>query len=381
MEPGHPPFDLSVAPLTRRQILARGAQLAGLASVGLAAACGGGSSSSGSAGSAASGGSTQLSGEIVFMNYPGWIGSHEVKDFQAATPGVTVKQVSGLTEGVSAAAAQISQNQGSYDMSLGGPVLGEQLRVGDLLQPVDFANIPNIKYVAQHFRDAYPWGPPTDFGKTGIGYRKDLVSEPITSWADVWRLAPKYSGKIVMVNFDVDALGAALKYKGYSVNATDANQLNAAKDALIQLKPHLLAFLSTNVTKPMLQGEAVITIDYDYDIAAATRKNPDITWVAPKEGMPAYLDGWLAIKGTQHLPEVEAFMNFHLDPKNYAGFVNTIGSAYVERAAEPFIDKSIVSNPSLRYDPATLETIEFEKFLGADATKLRTQIWEEVKAA
>jgi hypothetical protein len=74
-------------------------------------------------------------------------------------------------------------------------------------------------------------------------------------------------------------------------------------------------------------------------------------------------------------------MNFHLDPKNYAGFINTIGSAYVEQSAEPFIDKSIVKNPSLRYDPATLETIEFEKFLGADATKLRTQIWEEVKAA
>jgi spermidine/putrescine transport system substrate-binding protein len=382
MEPGHP-FDLSVAPLTRRQMLTRGAQIAGLASVGLAAACGGGGG--GSSSSAASGGSSAasapLSGEIVFMNYPGWIGSHEVKDFEAATPGVTVKQVSGLTEGVSAAAAQIAQNKGSYDMSLGGPVLGEQLRQGGLLQPVNFANIPNMKYVAKHFIDAYPWGPPTDFGKTGIGYRKDLVKEPITSWADVWKLAPKYSGKIVMVNFDVDALGAALKYKGYSVNATDADQLNAAKAALIELKPHLLAFLSTNVTKPMLQGEAVITVDYDYDIAAASRKNPDITWVAPKEGMPAYLDGWLAIQGTQHLPEVEAFMNFHLDPKNYAGFINTIGSAYVEQSAEPYIQKSIVSNPSLRYDPATLETIEFEKFLGADATKLRTQIWEEVKAA
>src|SRR5947208_15620530 len=105
MEPGRPPLDLSLAPLTRRLMIARGAQLAGLASVGLAAACGGGSSGGSASSAPSSAGSTELSGEVVFMNYPDWIGSHEVKDFEAATPGVSIKQVSGLTEGVSAAEA------------------------------------------------------------------------------------------------------------------------------------------------------------------------------------------------------------------------------------------------------------------------------------
>jgi spermidine/putrescine transport system substrate-binding protein len=377
-ERDHP---LTINPrLTRRLMLSRTMQLAGLASVGgLAAACGGGSSSSSSSGGSSS--SQPLTGEIIFMNYPGWIGSHEVKDFEAKYAGVTVKQVEGLTSGVSAAAAQIAQNRDSYDMSLGGPVLGEQLRQGGLLQPVDFSKIPNVKLVGQHFRDAYPWGPPTDFGKTGIGYRKDMVTDSLTSWADLWRLAPKYSGKIVFVDFDVDVLGAALKYKGFSVNSTDPNELNQAKDALIEIKPHLLAFAPTDITKPMIKGEAAITVDYDYDIAAAAAKEPAIQWVAPSEGMPAYLDGWLAVKGTDRLPEVEAFMNFHLEPKVYADFINTTGSAYVIKAAEPYIKRDIVDNPSLKYDDATLQTVEFEKFLGADATKLRSQIWEEVKAA
>jgi spermidine/putrescine transport system substrate-binding protein len=367
--------------LTRRLMLARTMQLAGLASIGGLAACGGGSGSSSSA--AGSGGSTSapLSGEIIFMNYPGWIGASEVKNFEAANPGVTVKQVEGLTSGVSAAAAQIAQNKDSYDMSLGGPVLGEQLLAGGLLEEVDFSKIPNIKNVGQHFRDAYPWGPPTDFGKTGIGYRTDMVSEPLTSWADLWSLAPKYSGKIVFVDFDVDVLGAALKYKGFSVNSTDPGELDQAKQALLEIKPHLLAFAPTDITKPMIKGEAVITVDYDYDIAAATEKVPSIQWVAPSEGMPAYLDGWLAIKGTDRLPEVEAFMNFNLDPKIYADFINTTGSAYVMQSAEPYIKPAIVNNPSLKYDDAALQTVEFEKVLGASATKLRSQIWEEIKAA
>ena len=42
-----------------------------------------------------------------------------------------------------------------------------------------------------------------------------------TSWADLWTLAKKYSGKVTIVDYDVDMLGTALKYKGYSVNATN----------------------------------------------------------------------------------------------------------------------------------------------------------------
>ena len=97
--------------------------------------------------------------------------------------------------------------------------------------------------------------------------------------------------------------------------------------------------------------------------------------------MPAYLDGWLAVKGTDKLPEVEAFMNFLLEPKNYAGFINNTGAAYVMPAAEPYIKKSITSNPSLKFDDKAVQTIEFEKFLGEEATKIRNRAWQEVKNA
>ncbi|MDX6512472.1 MAG: hypothetical protein QOE36_1976, partial [Gaiellaceae bacterium] len=223
------------------------------------------------------------------------------------------------------------------------------------------------------------WGPPTDFGKTGFGYRKDLISERPTSWADLWTLAKKYSGKVTLLDFDVDILGAALKYKGYSINSGNQKELNAARDALLELKPHIQAFLPTDFAKPLQKGTAVIAVDYDYDIALAQRTNKNIVWVSPEEGMPAYLDGWLAVAGTKKLPQVEAFMNFLLQPTNYAGFVNNIGSAYVMPDAEKYIDKAIVKNPSLKYNAKVLKTIEFEKFLGADATKLRNRVWQEVK--
>ncbi len=260
-------------------------------------------------------------------------------------------------------------------------MLGEQLDAGGLLEMVDFANIPNIANVDQHFRDAYPWGIPTDFGKTGFAYRKDLITEQPTSWAEFWDLAKKYDGKTTMLDFDVDVLGVALLYKGYSVNSADEKELEEARDALIDLKPHLQAFLPTDFTKPLIQGTAVMAASYDYDIAAAQKENENIVWVAPTEGMPAYLDGWLAVKGTDKKAEVEAFMNFLLEPKNYANFVNGIGASYVMPAAEEFIDPSITGNPSLKYDPEAIQSVEFEAFLGEEATKIRNRVWQEVKNA
>ena len=86
------------------------------------------------------------------------------------------------------------------------------------------------------------------------------------------------------------------------------------------------------------------------------------------------------IKGTDNVDLVHAFMNFFLQPKEYADFVNTTGTAYVMDAATPYINASISENSALIVDPATLEKVEFENFLG-EATALYSKAWDEFKSA
>jgi spermidine/putrescine transport system substrate-binding protein len=375
--------------LTRRRLLRRAGGFAALAAMpGVLAACGSDDSSTTSTASSSGASTTTakkvaapVTGTITMMNYPDWIGSSEVKTFEQKFPDAKVKQVSGLTEGAAQAIAQINQNKDSYDMSLGAMAVAGQLDAAKLLAPVDVANVPTLAKIPEVFRQAYPWGVPVDLGKTGFAYRKDLISERPTSWADVWKLAPKYSGKITFIKYDVDVLGAALKYLNLSVNSADAGEMGKAKDALLEIKPHLRAFLPTDFAKPLQQGTAVIAMDYDYDVALAAAKNPNIVWVAPEEGTPAYLDGWLALKGSKNLATVYAFMEHHLDPKVYGNYINTIGSAYVYPDAEPYIKSSIKDNPSLKYDPDQLKTVEFEKFISPEGSALRAKTWEQVLAA
>ena len=177
--------------LRRRDLLARSSQL-GLAAW-LAASCGGSSSGGGptSGGGLAS---EPVKGTPVLLNYAGWMGKHTVAEFQAKYPGAGLKQVSEGSISSGAVVPAIKANLSTYDAALGDQAVVGQAVAAGVLQELDWSLIPNIKNVDPKFRSAYSHGIPTDYGKTGIGYRADLVSETITSWADVWRLAPKYSG-------------------------------------------------------------------------------------------------------------------------------------------------------------------------------------------
>jgi spermidine/putrescine transport system substrate-binding protein len=356
--------------LTRRELLSRGAAL-GLgmpAAAALLDACGGSGSSSPTSG---------IAGTAVMSNYPSWMGARVVADFERLHPGSTIKQITSASSSIAGTVQQLKS--GTYDFALADASATGQAAAIGLVAPLDWSKIPNIKFVGQSFRGGFPHGIPTDYGKVGIGYRPDLVGEKISSWHDVWRLAPKFSGKVVFIDIDRDCMGSALKYLGHSGNASVPSQLNACRDALIRIKPHLKAFLNTNVGQGLQDGSTVIAMDWDYDVALNKQKQPKIEWVFPAEGMVAYIEGWIAVKSSRQLPLVETFMNFALEPKQYADFVNTTGTAYVEPAATAFVAKSIAANPVLRPGRA-IANVEYEHFLG-QATSLWTSIWQEVKAA
>lgn len=365
---------------SRRELLRRGwIAAAGLAGVGVVAGCGSSSSSSSaSAKSAASSG--PLTGHIEFLNYPQWIGPNEVKDFERLHPGVTISQNnSAFTSSVSGTAVMVAQNPKEFDMLLADlPIIG-QLSAGGFIADLDFAHIPNMSLVAPGIRKIYTRGVPTDFGKMGIGYRTDLVKPAPTSWADLWHMAPKYKGKIVAYNLDRDMFGPALRYLGYSVNTQSEAELQRAKDALIELKGSIQAFKAVNIASELVNGSAVIAMTNDYDVALAQTQNKNIGWVVPSEGTSGYLEGWVAVSQSQHIPVVEAFANFHLEPTNYASFVDATATSYVEPAIRPKLNKAIANSSTI--GAFGLGDVEFETYLGASTTELVSKLWEQVQAA
>ena len=89
--------------------------------------------------------------------------------------------------------------------------------------------------------------------------------------------------------------------------------------------------MSTGLAK----GEIVMAHCYNYDVAVAQQSSKNIAWVVPTEGTVGYVEGFIPIAGAKHLDTAYAFLNYHLDPKVYATFVNATGSSWVEVGRRP----------------------------------------------
>jgi len=379
-EPSGSPSILYTPRIPRRDFLRRAGQIGLSLPLGAALAACSSSSTPTSTSSSTASSPEPVTGTLTILNYAGWMGKHNVADFKAAHPGASVKQITEGSISSGAVVAQIKANPTLYDCALGDLAVVGQSIAADVLQPVDWSKIPNIKNVDETFRKAYSHAVPSDYGKVGIGYRTDLVQEDITSWADVWRLASKYSGKIVFIDLDRDCIGSALKYLGLSTNTTSSTELDQALHALLAIKPHLQAILGYNIGTGLAKGTTYIAMDWDYDVALAQQSNKNIKWVLPQEGATAYLEGFFPVKGTPHLPVFEAFFNLFLEPKEYADFVNTTGTAFVEQAATPYIRKAISGNQALIVDPTSLAHVEFEEYVGPEIAQY-TKVWDQFKSA
>src|SRR5512140_111911 len=101
-----------------------------------------------------------------------------------------------------------------------------QLNAEGRLTPLDHGRLHNLQNIEPRFLRGRAHDPESrvsiikDWGTTGFMYRTDKVAEFPRSWADFWELAEKYSGKVTVLDAPGEVIGAALKMRGCSYNAS-----------------------------------------------------------------------------------------------------------------------------------------------------------------
>jgi len=162
-----------------------------------------------------------------------------------------------------------------------------------LLQKLDQGKLPNIKNMdaslAGIYGDALNYLVPYQMGTQAIVYNSKTVTNPPTSWADLWR--PEYKDRIVAVDDNRVIIGMALLTLGYDVNSTDEAQLAEAKQKLIELKPNIRLFESDSPKTSLLAGDVDLGIVWNGEAFLAQQENPALEYVFPKEGSIIFYDG------------------------------------------------------------------------------------------
>ena len=254
----------------------------------------------------------------------------------------------------------------------------------NLIAPLRRDNIPNVRNIDDRF--ASPWYDrgnrytvPYQWGTLGIYIRRNREKPFDETWGLIFD--PKQQpGPFVLIDSMRDMIGAALKYKGYSLNTPTVSELLDARDLLIDAKRRSMGFDGgVGGRNKVLAKTAVAAVTYSGDALRGMKDDLDTRYFIPKEGSQIWVDNLAICAKAPNRIVAERFLNFILDPKIGARLADYNQYATPNKAALAHVHKDNLANPAIYPDRQTMQRLEPLQDLGKQ-TRLYDEIWTQVKA-
>jgi spermidine/putrescine transport system substrate-binding protein len=281
---------------------------------------------------------------------------------------------------------------GQYDVIIASDYAVEVLLQQDMLAPLRQELIPNVSNLDTRFRDM-PYDPDNRFtaayqwGTSGLGVRidrlpgaSDAALAAFATWRTVFDPAA-HPGPFVMLADPRETIGAALIYLGHSPNSTDPEALAQAEDLLSRQRARVLTYAPFASGRDLLaSGDVVVAHNYSGDIIMAREDVPGIRFVIPREGAIIWTDNLAVPARAPASYTAHVFINFVLDGEIGGRLSNFTRYASPNRAALPYIDTIIRSDPAVYPDEDVMQRLEVLRDVG-DARAAYDRIWTRLRTA
>jgi spermidine/putrescine transport system permease protein len=277
--------------------------------------------------------------------------------------------------------AKVQAGNVDYDILCPSNYPIEVLIAQGLLRPLDLSALPHLVNVDPAFLDrSYDRGNrfsvPYFWGTAGIAYRRSKVGA-VDSWAAMWD--PRHRQRVLMLDDARETFGAALKRLGASLNSTDPALLARARALLVEQKPLVRAYNSSNYEDVLLSGDVWLAQGWNGQFARAIEQDPDIEYVIPKEGSSLFLDSLVIPRDAPHPELAHAFIDFTLEAEIAAEICATMRYSTPNAAALKLLPPALRANPAIFPPPDVLARAELIEDVG-EAVVLYDRLWTEVKS-
>jgi putrescine transport system substrate-binding protein len=296
--------------------------------------------------------------------------------------------------------AKLRAGHSGYDLVVptASPFLALQVPA-KLYRPLDRDNLKNYGNLDPELmqrlatsdpgnRHAVPWM----WGTTGIGTNSVAVAKampdaPLHSLRmlfDPAVVAKFQRCGVVVLDSPTDVIPAALAYLGRNPDSHAKEDLDAATEALMKIRPYVRKWHSSEYINDLANGDACLAFGFSGDIkqaakrAAEAHKPFQIDYAIPEEGSQVWIDAWAIPADAANVEAAQRFLDFVLRPDIAALNSNLIGYANAVPTSRPML------NPAVRDDPGVYPPEEVRRrFYTISAPdrayeRLRTRAWTRV---
>lgn len=271
-----------------------------------------------------------------------------------------------------------------YDLCVPSDYIVPALIQRKLVQPLRKENIPNLanldpKFLNPPFDPGNVYSAPYQWGTVGIYLRVAEGQEVDRTWG-LYFDAAKQPGPFLLIDSMRECFSAALRYKGYSVNSTDPNELKEARDLLIEAKKRSLGFEGgVGGKNKVLAKGCAMAMCYNGDAVRGMGEDEETLYFVPREGGEIWLDNMLVPAKAPNRDMAEKFINFILGAEVGAQLSNFNQYATPNQASRAHITPEDLDNPAIYPPPEIMDKLEFLQDLGKQ-TKLYDELWTQVKS-
>ena len=337
-------------------------------------------------------------GSVNVYNWSDYIAEDTIEKFTAATGIEVVYDVYDSNEVLE---AKMLAGSSGYDVVVPtSDFLQRQIEAG-VYQKLDKSKLPNLQHMdealmgnAAKYDEGNEHAVIYMWGTTGIGYNVNMVAErlgadyEVNSWDMVFD--PEVVSKLAdcgvsMLDAPTEILPAALNYLGHDPNSADADELQAAADLLLSVRPSIRYFHSSQYINDLANGDTCVAVGWSGDVFQARDRadeadnGVELSYVVPNEGALQWFDMLAVPADAPNVDNAHAFINFIMDPQITADITNYVWYASANASAMPLIDEEITSDHGIFPTDEAKAHLWGAKVQDPRTDRLITRLWTTVK--
>ena len=321
--------------------------------------------------------------ELHVYTWSDYIAADVIKRFEEAN---NCKVVVDTFDSNEAMYAKLQAGSTGYDIIMPTSYQIPLMVKNKMIQKLDHAKLPNFKknfdkgYASSTIDPTFKYGVPYAVTYTGLAYRKDKVGDaPVDSWKVFDTAALK--GRMSLLSDMRETIGGALKFLGYSLNSTSAEEIGKAADVVIGWKKNIAKFDNEQYKTAVASGEWFVGHGYSSDIIQIMLEDENIGFSLPKEGFTIAFDEMVIASDSKQVELAHKFIDFCYDPDIAAQNMTEVCAPMPIAQAFPKLEEKLRKLVVL--DPATLKRGEVLTDFSdqPEVHKMYVKAWDKIRSA
>lgn len=249
-----------------------------------------------------------------------------------------------------------------------------------LLEDIDAASLAAFQQVDPKWRGQWwdetnDYSIPVAYGTAGYTVNRDQYKGPVDSWSVFFEPGAELHGKIALLSYPDEVIGAAQLYLGVPFCSENPDEMKKVLDLLMAQKPSVAAYTSDNIENRIGGGEVAAHFWWDGN-SMKTRANDgaNIEYAMPKEGLVGWIDSLAVPKGAANIDNAKAFIDFMSTPENA-----TVQYNYYGHSSPVTLDLAAAKyTPENAPELFPTVKVEFSRACSPAAQDLVTKVWTQL---